>query len=163
MPRRTAAEAKAERRADRVVASNRRAFHDYFITEQIEAGVVLTGTEIKSIRDGKITISEAYARIVEDELWLYGAHITPYMQGSYTNPDPLRRRKLLVHKKQIRDLREMVEQKGMTLVPLRVRLAGGKAKVEVGAAKGKQLHDKRQATANRDANRDIQRALRDRG
>ncbi len=163
MPRRTAAEAKAERHADRVVSSNRRAFFDYSILEQIEAGIVLTGTEIKSIRDGKITISEAYARIVENELWLYGAHITPYTQGSYTNPDPLRRRKLLVHKSQLRDLREKVEQKGLTLVPLRVRLANGKAKVEIGTAKGKKLHDKRNATADRDAQRDIQRALRDRG
>ena len=161
MATRTAAEAKAERKADRVVASNRRALHDYSIHEAVEAGIVLSGTEIKSVRDGKITISEAYARIEGDELWLVGASIAPYAHGSYTNHEPTRRRKLLVHKAQIHDLREQIEQKGMTLVPLRVRLSKGKAKIEIGVARGKKLWDKRQASAERDANRDIARAMRD--
>ncbi len=162
MPRRTAAEAKAERHADRVVSSNRRAFFDYSILEQIEAGIVLTGTEIKSIRDGKITISEAYARIENGELWLIGAHISPYAQGSYTNHEPDRPRKLLAHRSQIRELQAMIERKGMTLVPLRLTLKRGRAKVDVGVARGKKLYDKRASAAEREANRDIERALRDR-
>jgi SsrA-binding protein len=109
----TAREAKKEeyaRKSDRLVTSNRRAFHEYTISETIEAGIVLTGTEIKSIREGRINIAEAYARIEGSELWLIGAHISPYAQGSYTNPDPDRPRKLLVHKSQIRELRQMTEQ-----------------------------------------------------
>lgn len=152
---------REERRADRVVTSNRRALHEYSIFESVEAGIELTGTEIKSIRDGRISLGEAYARIDEGELWLIGAHISPYSHGSYTNHDPLRRRKLLVHKQQIRELRAMVEQKGMTLVPLRIALRRGRAKVDIGVARGKKLWDKRQASAERDANRDIARAMRD--
>jgi SsrA-binding protein len=146
---------------DRVVTQNRRAFHDYFIEEQLETGVVLTGTEIKSIRDGKITISEAYVRIENDELWLVGSHITPYTHGSWTNHDPDRPRKLLAHGRQIDDLVRATEQKGMTLVPLRVRLKNGRAKVDVGVARGKKLYDKRQAASERDAKRQIDRAMRD--
>jgi SsrA-binding protein len=153
---------KDERRADRVVTSNRRAFHDYFIDDTIEAGIVLQGTEIKSIREGKISISEAYARIQGNELWLIGATIQPYTHGSYTNHEIDRPRKLLVHKSQIRQLRAEIEQKGKTLVPLRVRLHEGRAKVDIGVAKGKKLHDKRQTVAERDSKREIQRALRDR-
>ena len=153
---------KESRRADRVVTSNRRAGHEYFIEETIEAGIVLQGTEIKSIRDGKISISEAYARIDDGELWLIGANISPYTHGSHANHDPDRRRKLLVHKKQIRQLRAELEQKGKTLVPLRIRLSDGKAKVDIGLARGKKLHDKRQSQSDRDARREIDRALRDR-
>jgi SsrA-binding protein len=151
-----------ERKSDRVVTTNRRAFHDYFIVETIEAGIVLTGTEIKSIREGRITISEAYARIEGGELWLIGSHISPYAFGSYTNPDPDRPRKLLVHRNQVRELRAMTEQKGMTLVPLRVTLKQGRAKVEIGVARGKRQYDKRAATAEREAARDVERALRER-
>jgi SsrA-binding protein len=153
---------KQERRADRVVTTNRRALHDYFIVDSVETGIVLSGTEIKSIRAGKISITEAYARIDDGELWLVGSHISPYAQGSYTNHDPERRRKLLAHRSQIRELKEMVEQKGMTLVPLRVSLRAGKAKVELGVARGKKLYDKRSAAAEREATRDVERALRDR-
>lgn len=152
-----------ERKSDRVVTTNRRAFHDYFIVETIETGIVLTGTEIKSIREGRITIAEAYARIDDGELWLIGSHITPYAFGSYTNPDPDRPRKLLVHRGQIRDLRAMTEQKGMTLVPLRVTLKQGRAKVEIGVARGKRQYDKRASAAERQAARDVERALSDRG
>ena len=166
MSRKTSAQPAAAdkaRKVDRVVTSNRRAFHEFFIIETVEAGIVLTGTEIKSIRDGKATISEAYARIDNGELWLIGSHISPYAHGSYTNHEPDRPRKLLVHKRQIRQLREMIEQKGMTLVPLRLLLKQGKAKVEVGVARGKKLYDKRAATAERESERDVQRLLRDRG
>jgi SsrA-binding protein len=150
------------RRSDRVVTTNRRAFHEYHIVETIEAGIVLTGTEIKSIRDGRVTIAEAYARIDGDELWLIGSHISPYTHGSYTNHDPDRSRKLLVHRSELRELRMMTEQKGMTLVPLRIVLKQGRAKVELGVARGKKLYDKRAASAEREASRAIERALRDR-
>lgn len=149
-------------RGDRVVSQNRRAFHDYFIEETIEAGISLTGSEIKSIRDGKITISEGYVRIDNGELWLVGAHINPYSHGAYANHDPDRPRKLLVHKRQIIDLREAIERKGLTIVPLRVRLKNSRAKVDIGVAKGKHLYDKRQSEMARDAKRDMDRAVRSR-
>jgi len=149
-------------RGDRVVSQNRRAFHDYFIEETIEAGISLTGSEIKSIRDGKITISEGYVRIDNGELWLVGAHINPYTHGAYANHDPDRPRKLLVHKRQIIALREAIERKGLTIVPLRVRLKNSRAKVDIGVAKGKHLYDKRQSEMARDAKRDMDRAVRGR-
>ena len=147
-------------RADRVVTSNRRAFHEYHIVETIEVGIVLSGTEIKSIRDGKATISEAYARIDGGELWLIGAHISPYRHGSHANHDPDRPRKLLVHKAELRRLREAIEQRGMTLVPLRLVLKRGRAKIELGVVRGKKLYDKRAAEAERESRRDIERAIR---
>lgn len=153
---------KEERRADRVVTSNRRAFHEYFIVDTIETGIVLSGTEIKSVRAGKISISEAYVRIDHGELWLVGATISPYSHGSYTNHDPARRRKLLAHKDEIAALKKEIEQKGMTIVPLRVLLKKGKAKVDIGVARGKKLYDKRATSAERDAGRDILRAIRNR-
>jgi SsrA-binding protein len=160
-----AAPAKAtdDRRHDRIVTTNRRAFHEYTILDTVEAGIALTGTEIKSIRDGKITISEAYARIENGELWLIGSHISPYSHGNRANHEPDRPRKLLVHKRQIRELRAAIEQKGMTLVPLRVALKRGRAKVDVGVARGKKLYDKREAAAERESRRDVERAMRDRG
>lgn len=145
-----------------MVTQNRRAFHDYFIDETVEAGLVLTGSEIKSIRDGKITIGEAYVRVDNGELWLIGANITPYSHGAYANHDPARPRKLLAHRRQIEELREETERKGMTLVPLRVRIRNGRAKVDVGVARGKKLYDKRQAVAERDAKRSIERAIKER-
>ena len=148
--------------ADRVVTQNRRAFHDYFIEDQLETGIVLSGTEIKSIRDGKATISEAYVRVQNGELWLIGSHITPYSHGSWTNHDPDRPRKLLAHGREIEDLKKSIEQKGLSIVPLRIRLKNGRAKVDIGVARGKKLFDKRQASAVRDANRDMDRARSDR-
>lgn len=147
---------------DRVITQNRRAYHDYFIDDTIEAGLVLTGSEIKSIRDGKITIGEAYVRVDNGELWLIGANITPYSHGAYANHDPSRPRKLLVHKKQVESLREATEKKGMTLVPVRVRIRNGRAKVDVGTARGKNLYDKRQTMAERDAKRSMQIAVKER-
>jgi len=144
-----------------VVTQNRKAFHEYFIEEQLETGIVLTGTEIKSVREGKATITEAYVRIDNGELWLVGSHITPYSHGSYTNHDPDRPRKLLAHRRQIESLQQAIEQKGLTLVPLRIKLVRGRAKVDIGVARGKKLYDKRQATAERDAKRQIDRAMRE--
>jgi SsrA-binding protein len=157
------AKTNEDRRRDRVVTTNRRAFHEFTILETIEAGVALTGTEIKSIRDGKVTISEAYARIEDGELWLIGSHISPYTHGNRSNHEPDRPRKLLVHKSQIRDLRAQIEQKGMTLIPLRVALKQGRAKIDIGVARGKKLYDKREAAAERESRRDVERAMRDRG
>ncbi len=151
-----------QRQTDRVVTTNRRAFHDYFVVETIEAGLVLSGSEIKSIRDGKVTIGEAYARIEHNELWLIGSHISPYRHGAYANHEPDRPRKLLVHKAQARELRRFIEQKGMTLVPLRLRIRRGRAKLDLGVVRGKKLYDKRQADAERESRRDVERALRDR-
>ena len=153
---------QTKRGADRIVAQNRRAFHEYHILESLETGIVLTGTEIKSIRAGKITIGESYARIENGELWLVGAHISPYTHGSHANHEPTRPRKLLARRVQIRELRESTERKGMTLVPLRVSLRRGRAKVDIGIARGKKLWDKRASDAEREASRDIARALRDR-
>ena len=150
-----------QRRADRVVTTNRRAFHEYHVIDALEVGLVLLGTEIKSIRDGKATISDAYARIEGGELWLVGAHISPYRHGSHANHDPDRPRKLLVHKAQLEDLRAATEQKGMTLVPLRLVLKRGRAKVELGVVRGKKVYDKRAAEAERESRRDIERAMRE--
>lgn len=147
---------------DRVVTQNRRAFHDYFIDETIEAGIVLSGSEIKSIRDGKITIGEAYVRVSDGELWLVGANVTPYTHGAYANHEPSRPRKLLVHRRQIEQLQSEIERKGMTVVPLRVRIRNGRAKVDIGVARGKNLYDKRQTQAERDAKRNMEQAVKER-
>lgn len=156
------AEGQNSPQGDRVVTQNRRAFHDYAIGDTLETGIVLTGSEIKSIRDAKITIAEAYVRISDGELWLIGANITPYVHGAYANHEPDRPRKLLAHRRQIEALAEEVERKGMTIVPLRVRLRRGKAKLEIGVARGKKLYDKRQSERAKDAKRSIDRALRER-
>lgn len=161
MAKKRAGTPKESPNGDRVVTQNRRAFHEYFIQEQLETGIVLSGTEIKSIRDGKATISEAYVRVDDGELWLIGCHITPYSHGSYTNHDPDRPRKLLAHRREIERLQQATDQKGLALVPLRIRLRNGRAKVDVGVARGKRLYDKRQASAERDAKRQIDRAMRD--
>lgn len=150
---------KQDRTADRVVVTNRRATHDYTILESVETGIVLTGTEIKSLRAGHMSIGEAYVRVADGELWLIGSHISPYAFGTHANHDPNRNRKLLAHKKQIRELRAATEQKGMTLIPLRVAIRNGRAKVDVGVARAKKLYDKRQAAAERDSRRDVARAL----
>jgi SsrA-binding protein len=151
-----------ERKADRTIVTNRRAFHEYFVLESLEVGIVLSGTEIKSLREGKIQLTDAYARIEHGELWLIGAHISPYTHGNYYNHDTDRPRKLLAHKEQIAHLRAQVEQKGLTLIPLKIYLKQGRAKVEIGLCRGKRLYDKRQTAADREAQRDIARALRDR-
>jgi SsrA-binding protein len=148
---------------EKLIASNRQARHEYFIEETVEAGIVLTGTEIKSVRAGRLNLRDAYARVDDDEVWLIGMHISPYEQaGAYFQHDPLRPRKLLLHRREISYLRAQLGQKGLTLVPLRLYLKGGRAKLELGLAKGKKLYDKRDTLAARDARRDIERALRSR-
>ncbi len=147
--------------ADRTVAQNRKARHDYFVLETFECGIVLTGTEIKSVRDGKVNLKEGYALIRGGELWLVGVHISPYEKGSYYNHEPLRDRKLLMKRNEILRLFAKVREKGLTLVPLSVYLKEGKrAKVELALVKGKLLHDKRDSLAERDAKRDMERAVR---
>lgn len=162
MARQKAKNSKESPSGDRVVTQNRRAFHDYFIDETIEAGIALTGSEIKSIREGKITIAEAYVRVDDGELWLIGAHIAPYTHGAYANHDPDRPRKLLAHRDQIVRLAQATERRGLTIVPLRVRIRRGRAKLEIGTARGKKLYDKRQSAAERDAKRSIEQAMKER-
>lgn len=145
----------------KTVSQNRKAFHDYAILETVEAGISLTGTEIKSIRAGKANIREAYAQPKNDELWLVGSHISLYDAASHFNHDPVRPRKLLLHRKQIRALSSKVGEKGLTLIPLKLYLKDGMAKLELGLGKGRQQHDKREAIAEREAHRQIQRATRE--
>ena len=148
---------------EKVVATNRRARHEYFILETVEAGISLQGSEIKSIRAGQISLAEAYVRIDGKEAWLEDAHIAPYEQASINNHDPLRPRKLLLHSSEIRKLWNTVRQKGVTIIPLSVYLKNGKAKVEIAVAKGKKLYDKRAEIAKRDSQREIERQLHGRG
>jgi len=142
---------------DQTVAVNRRARHEYAIDDTIEAGLVLTGTEIKSIRAGRANLAEAYARVERGEAWLIGAHIAPYEQGNRNNHEPTRTRKLLLHRDQIAELIGRTQAKGFTLVPLRLYIRNGLAKLEIGIARGKKAHDKRRAIAERDARRDLER------
>lgn len=149
-------------RANRTIAENRKARHDYFIDETYEAGVALTGTEIKSIRSGKINLRDSYAQVKDGEMWLFNVHISTYDQGGYITHDPLRPRKLLLHRKEINRLAGAVSEKGLALIPLRVYLKDNRAKVELALARGKKSYDKRDSIAERDAKRDVERALRDR-
>jgi len=143
----------------KVVATNRKARHEYLILETLEAGLELQGSEIKSIRAGQISLAEAYVRVDEDQAWLVEAHIAPYIQANRYNHDPRRPRRLLLHKDEIRKLWDIVRQKGVTIVPLRVYLKQGRAKLEIAVARGKKLYDKRAAIAERDAKREIDREL----
>ncbi len=146
---------------NKVVARNRKATHDYFILETYEAGIVLTGTEIKSVREGRINLRDGYAKIDSGELWLYNVHISPYERGSFYNHDPLRPRKLLLRREEIKRLLGKTKEKGLTLVPLSVYIKDNRwAKVEVALAKGKKQYDKRAAIAERDAQRAMERARR---
>jgi len=148
---------------DKPLAQNRKASHDYFIEETYEAGLVLTGTEIKSLRAGKANISDAFATIRNGEAFVHNMHISPFEQGNRFNPsDPTRARKLLLHKKEILKLLGLSKQEGYTLVPLKVYVKNGYAKLLIGLGKGKKNYDKRESAAKRDAQRDIQRALKER-
>lgn len=144
----------------KTIATNRKAYHDYHIGEKIEAGIALTGSEIKSIRAGRVTLSDAYVRADGGELWLVGAHIARYEAASHYSHEPGRARKLLLHRQQINELTGKASERGFTLVPIRLYIKGGIAKVEVGLAKGKKLYDKREAIARREVEREIGRALR---
>jgi SsrA-binding protein len=149
-----------ERDGEKDVAVNRRAYHDYFIDEKYEAGVMLSGTEIKSVRGGRANLRDGYVRIDNNEAWLENVHISPYAQGNVMNQEPVRPRKLLLHRKEIASLIGKVKQKGYTLIPLRVYITRNRAKVEIGLARGKRQYDKREAIAARDAKREIERAMR---
>jgi len=151
---------KERNEGERNVAVNRRAYHDYFVDEKYEAGVMLTGTEVKSVRNGRANLRDGYVRIDNGEAWLENVHISPYAQGNVMNQEPVRPRKLLLHRKEISSLIGKVKQKGYTLVPLRVYFSRNHAKVEIGLARGKRQYDKREAIAERDAKREIARAMR---
>ena len=157
----TAAAAAADSKPQ-VVVSNRKARHEYHILETWEAGLVLVGTEVKSLRAGKANLHDCFARVDRGEVWLYNLHISPYEQGNRNNHDPLRPRKLLLHRNEIRRMLGKVEQKGLTLVPLDIHFINGHAKVQLALAQGKQLHDKRDSIKERDAQREMQRGLKDR-
>ncbi len=142
------------------IASNKKAFHDYFVEERYEAGLVLTGSEVKSLRDGKANLKDAYARVLNDEVFLLGVHISPYAAASYQNHDPTRTRKLLLHRKEIQRLIGKTTQKGLTLVPLRLYWKDGRAKVELGLARGKREYDKRETERRREAQREIAKVMK---
>jgi len=146
-----------------VVATNRKAFHDYAIEEKLEAGIVLRGTEVKSLREGKVNLRDSYASVDHEEVILHNCHITPYSHGNIMNHDPLRPRKLLLHRKEISKLLGKTQQKGLTIVPLRIYFSPqGKAKIEIALAKGKKQYDRREAIKSRDAGREVERAMKDR-
>ena len=148
---------------NKTVAQNRKARHDYFIFDTYECGIVLTGTEIKSVRAGNLNLKDSYASFEKGELWLTGVHISPYDKGTYYNHEPERDRKLLLHKRELIKLKNKIREKGLTLVPLAVYIKDGRrAKVELALARGKTAHDKRDSIADRDAKRDIARAVRQR-
>ena len=149
------------RRGDQVAITNRKARHNYFVLDTYECGIVLKGAEVKSIRDGHANLQEAYARVDDGEVWLHGMHIQPYPY-SRDELEPLRRRKLLLHHKEIAELARATDEKGVTLVPLRCYFTDGRAKIELAVARGKRSYDKRQAIAERDAMREAERALKER-
>lgn len=149
------------RRGDQVVITNRKARHDYLILDTWECGIVLLGAEVKSIRDSRANLLDAYARVEDGEIWMYGMHVSPYA-FSRGDIDPVRRRKLLLNAREIVEISQRTQEKGLTLIPLRVYFKDGRAKVELGLARGKRAYDKRHAIAERDANRETQRALKER-
>ena len=144
----------------KLVANNKKAYHDYFIDEKYETGIELYGTEVKSIRMGKCSIKEAFVRIQNGEVYIYGMHVNPYEKGNIFNKDPLRARKLLMHKAEIHKLGGKIAEKGFTLVPLQVYFKDGRAKIEIGLAKGKKLYDKRQDIARKDLRREHEREFK---
>jgi SsrA-binding protein len=144
----------------KVITINRQAYHDYFVERTIEAGISLVGTEIKSIREGKVNLRGAYAIVRNGELWLENAHIAVYEHGNRYNHDPMRNRKLLLHRREIEQLQAKVVTKGLTLIPLKLYLKGGRAKIELGLCRGKKLYDKREAIAEREVKREIERVIR---
>lgn len=146
--------------AMKLVANNKKAYHDYFIEEKYEAGVVLHGTEVKSMRMGKCSIKEAFIRIENGEMFAYGMHVSPYEKGNIFNKDPLRVKKLLLHKQEINRLTGQIAEKGYTLIPLQVYFKDGLAKVEIGLAKGKKLYDKRQDIAKKDQRREVEKEMK---
>ena len=150
-------------RDERLIANNKKAYHDYFVEETFECGIELAGTEVKSLRDNKASLRDTYASIKKGEVWLHGVHIAPYSHGNRSNLDPVRPRKLLLHKKEIRHLIGKTREKGFTLVPVRMYFSPNNlVKVELGLVRGKKLYDKRADIASKDQKRDVERALRER-
>jgi SsrA-binding protein len=154
---------QVDAKGTKLVADNRNAFREYEILERLEAGIVLQGTEVKSLRTGKVNLKEAYGRVVGGEIFLAGMHVSPYSHGTYSNHDPLRERKLLLHKLEIRKLLVKIHERGLTLVPLSLYFRGGKAKVSLGLGRGKKQHDKRADIKDREVQREMAAALRGRG
>jgi SsrA-binding protein len=146
----------------KIIAQNKKAYHDYFVDERYEAGVELFGTEVKSIRAGKVNVKESYCDIKDGEVYVVGMHISPYEQGNIFNKDPMRPKKLLLHKREILKLFGLVSQKGYTLIPLQVYLKNSRVKIEIGLCRGKKLYDKREDMARNDAKRDMERAFKSR-
>ncbi len=150
----------SKREAMKLVANNKKAYHDYFVDEKIEAGLVLHGTEVKSLRMGKCSIKESFIRIENGEMFVYGMHISPYEKGNIFNKDPLRVKKLLLHKSEINKLTGKIKEKGFTIVPLQVYFKDGKAKMEIGLCRGKKLYDKRQDIAKKDMKREAEKEFK---
>jgi len=146
----------------KIIAQNKKAYHEYFVEETYECGLALKGTEVKSMRQGRVNLKESFAMIRNMEIFAEGMHISPYEQGSFSNTDPLRPKKLLMHKAEIRKLGGLVARQGYTLIPLKVYLKDGRMKLELGLCRGKHLHDKRDSAAERDAKREMDRAVRER-
>ena len=144
------------------IVSNRKAFHDYFVLERFEAGIALAGTEVKSVRAGQVNMKDSFCTIKDGELWARGMHISPYEHGNIFNKDPVRPRKLLMHKREILKLNARIMQDGVALIPLGLYFKDGKVKVELGLCKGKKLHDKRDSEAERESKRDIERTMKER-
>ena len=151
-----------KKQTGRVIAQNRKAWHDYFVDEKYEAGIALYGTEVKSIRNGAVNLKDSYCSLKNGELYVIGMHVSPYEKGNIFNREPLRERKLLMHKKEIMKLGGLTTQKGYTLIPLSLYFKGSRVKLELGLCKGKKLHDKRDDAARRDAHREMDRAMRER-
>ena len=154
--------AETKKNGNKTIAENRKAFHDYFVEESFEAGISLVGTEVKALRQGGVNLKDAWCSVVDGELYVNGMHISPYDKGNIFNRDPLRVRKLLMHKREIMRLFGKVKQDGYALIPLSVYLKGSLVKVKVGLCKGKKLYDKRQAAAEKDAKRQMERAMKER-
>ncbi|MBN1402141.1 MAG: SsrA-binding protein SmpB [Anaerolineae bacterium] len=162
MPRKSGQAGDKVRGGNRLIATNRKAYHDYFISETLEAGIVLVGSEIKSVRAGRVNLRDSYVTVRDGEAWLIGMHIAGYAQASYQDHDPRRDRKLLMHRREITRWLVKSEQRGFTIVPLRLYLKDNRAKVEIGLAKGKHTYDKREAIAERESDRRLQRLLKER-
>lgn len=150
-----------ERKAGRQVAQNRKAWHDYFIEETYEAGIVLVGTEVKSMRAGNVNLKDSYADVKNGEMFVFNMHVSPYEKGNIFNKDPLRTRKLLMHRREISRLAGYIKQKGYTLIPLKIYFVKNKLKVELGVAKGKKNYDKRESIAKKDAERSVERSFKE--
>ena len=148
---------------EKAVVTNRKAYHDYFIEEKFEAGIMLQGTEVKSLRDGRVNLQDSYASVREGQIFLHHCHISPYSHGNLLNHEPLRTRKLLLHRKEINKLLVKTQQQGLTIIPLRIYFSKrGLAKVEIGLAKGKKQHDRRESDKSREASREVERAMKER-